>query len=68
MALMLPYWRGIDVFRLCASCGLTRTEEWLRAVLAQTSVKQTSAGEAEMAIAARKYFVTYVSPGAPGVL
>ena len=68
MALMLPYWRNLDVFALCASNGLVLTEEWLRAVASRPSVIESSAGETEMAAAARKYFVDFVSPGARGVL
>ena len=66
MALMLPHWRNVDVFALCDSHGLTLTSKWLRAVLARPSVVATSAGKDEMALAARRYFVDYVSPGAPG--
>jgi len=66
--LMLPHWRAIDACRLCESQGLLATRDWLVAVSQRPSVVETSAGEAEMARAARRYFVTHVSPGAPGVL
>ena len=65
---MLPYWRNLDVFALCTSNGLSLTNGWLRAVVSRPSVIDSSAGEAEMATAARKYFVEHVSPGARGVL
>jgi len=48
--------------------GLDRTQRWLLAVAARPSVAQSSAGAEEMALAARKYYVEHVSPGAPGVL
>ena len=63
---MMPYWRGIDALKLCESNGLTRTSAWLRAVTARPSVLQSSAGEAEMADAALKYFVDYATPGTRG--
>ena len=63
---MLPYWRNMDVLELCRQQGLARTAAWMRAVAARPSVKATSAGQAEMARAAKLYYVTHVSPGAPG--
>jgi len=65
--LMLPYWRGVDVLALCRGHGLTRTAAWLQAVAARPSVRATSAGEAEMARASKRYYVTHASPQAPGV-
>ena len=41
---------------------------WSDAVLERPSVRKTSAGVEEMARAARRYYVEYVSPGAAGVL
>jgi len=68
MILMLPYWRGLSVLDLCQQSGCPRTAAWLEAVAARPSVAATSAGEREMARAARQYYVTHVSPGAPGEL
>jgi|Transcript_49709 hypothetical protein len=66
MLLMLPYWRNIDLLKLCRQQGLARTASWMEAVAARPSVQATSAGEAEMARAARLYYVSHVSPGARG--
>ena len=63
---MLPYWRGMDVLRMCEAQGLRRTAAWMRAVAARPSVQATSAGRAEMARAAKLYYVSHVSPGAEG--
>jgi len=68
MATMLPFWRNTDVSRLMATNGLILTDRWMRAILERPSVLQTSAGKKEMVAASRKYFVNYVSPGAPGTL
>ena len=61
---MLRHFRAIDICRMCDTQGLPLTSAWLQAVAAHPSVVQTSAGEEEMARAARKYFVTFVSAGA----
>lgn len=66
MLAMLPYWRGFDVLDLCRQRSLTRTAAWMKAVAARPSVMATTAGHAEMARAARQYYVNHVSPGAPG--
>jgi len=63
---MLPYWRGIDTLLLCKQYGLKRTAAWLQAVAARPSVIATSAGQSEMARASKLYYVSYVSPNAPG--
>ena len=66
MLLMLPYWRGIDAVALCEQHACPRTAQWLQAVAARPSVQQTSAGEAEMARAAKLYYVDYASPDTRG--
>jgi len=66
MLLMLPYWRGVDTLALCRGQGLTRTASWLQAVAARPSVQATSAGLPEMARASKLYYVSHISPGAPG--
>ena len=68
MSAMLPLWRNIDFTALCEGHGLTKVAAWSDAVLERPSVQTTSAGVEEMARAARKYYVEYVSPGAAGVL
>ena len=68
MLLMLPHWRNIDVLSLCQAYGLVRTKAWLLAVARHPSVTLTSAGKEEMVRASRLYYVSYVSPAAPGVL
>ena len=66
MLLMLPYWRKIDAVELCEESGCARTAAWLRAVATRPSVEETSAGEAEMARAAKLYYVDYATPGCRG--
>jgi glutathione S-transferase len=68
MLLMLPHWRGIDPAGICDDFGLVRTRAWMLAVTQRPSVVQTSAGRDEMVRASRRYYVSYVTPGAPGVL
>ena len=68
MSAMLPLWRNIDFTALCERHGLTKVAAWSDAVLERPSVQTTSAGTEEMARAARRYYVEYVSPGAAGVL
>ena len=48
--------------------GLSLTKEWMEAVVGRDSVQRTSAGKPEMARASKLYYVTHVSPGAPGTL
>ena len=66
MLLMLPYGRKIDAVELCEESGCARTAAWLRAVATRPSVEETSAGEAEMARAAKLYYVDYATPGCRG--
>ena len=66
MLLMLPFWRGFDILRLCERNGLDKTARWIRAVASRPSVQTTSAGADEMARASRRYYVEYASPGTPG--
>lgn len=65
---MLPHWRAVDLSRLCDEQGLARTRAWMTAVAARESVQRSSAGEAEMVRTSRLYYVSHVSPGAPGAL
>lgn len=66
MLLMLPYWRNMDILTMCERQGLTRTRAWLQAVADRPSVIETAADEAEMARAAKLYYVTFASPGSKG--
>lgn len=65
---MLPHWRAVDVGALCSQQGLGRTAAWLDAVASRPSVVASSAGADEMIAASRRYYVSHVSPGAPGTL
>jgi len=65
---MLPHFRALDLPLLLQQMALDRTRRWLLAVAARPSVAQSSAGAEEMARAARRYYVEYASPGAPGAL
>ena len=66
MLCMLPFWRNLDIARLCEQQGLVRTRQWLEAVAARPSVVATAADEAEMARAAKLYYVSFASAGSRG--
>jgi len=63
----LPYFRGID-FESEILGKLPITKKWMKAVCARESVIQSKCPEEEMLDAARRYYVSFVSPGAPGHL
>ena len=66
MLLMLPFWRNLDILKLCERQGLTRTRAWLEHVAARPSVIETAADEAEMVRASKLYYVSFASPGSRG--
>lgn len=66
--LMLPHYRAIDLLQLCDAHGLALLKDWMLAVAARPSVQRSSAGHEEMCKAAIRYYVRYISPGAPGTL
>jgi len=64
----LPYFRGVDFMTEILPEECTRLEKWVRAVTARQSVMESACSDDEILAAARKYYVSYLSPGAPGVL
>jgi len=64
----LPYFRGVDFFQQVLPAECVNVSRWMNAVRQRPSVKASSCPEEEMLAAARKYYVSYVSPGAPGIL
>lgn len=64
----LPYFRGIDVVERMTLKRLPRTVKWMKAVCKRSSVVESKCPEDEMLAAARRYYVSFVTPGAPGHL
>jgi glutathione S-transferase len=60
----LPYFRGID-FEEGTLKTLPRTARWMKAVCERPSVKASKCPRGEMLNAAKRYYVSYWSPGAP---
>jgi glutathione S-transferase len=63
----LPYFRGID-FEGKTLRSLPRTANWMKAVCQRHSVVESKCPNDEMLDAARRYYVSFVTPGAPGRL
>ena len=57
----LPFYRNIIADELLAE----RTERWMKAVRNRPSVMASKCPEDEMLAAAERYYVSYVTPGAP---
>jgi glutathione S-transferase len=63
----LPYFRAIDFETdVLKENGLDRTCAWMRAVRERPSVLRSKCPEDEILAAAVRYYVSYVSPAAPG--
>jgi len=62
----LPYFRSVD-FRKTV-LPYKRTKKWMDAVRARSSVTVTKCPEDEIVAAARRYYVSYISPGSPGAM
>ena len=62
----LPYFRGIDVDDLLRT--FDALPGWMRAVRDRASCKESICPEGEMLDAAKRYYVSYLSPGAKGRL
>jgi len=61
----LPYFRSVDFQNTMLPFG--RTTKWMEAVCRRKSVVESKCPEEEMIAAARKYYVSYVTPGAPAI-
>jgi len=64
----LPYFRNIDFPQEMESMGLERLSRWMQAVCDRPSVVTSKCPEEEMIAAAKRYYVSYITPGAPGYL
>lgn len=63
----LPYYRNID-FDEMVHASYPRVARWMDAVRVKPSVVASQCPEEEMLAAAERYYVSFVSPGAPGRL
>jgi len=63
----LPYFRGID-FEAYTESKLPCTARWMKAVRERPSVQESMCPEEEMIAACKRYYVSYISPGASGRL
>uniref|UniRef100_A0A7S1BKN8 GST C-terminal domain-containing protein n=1 Tax=Corethron hystrix TaxID=216773 RepID=A0A7S1BKN8_9STRA len=65
----LPHFRGIDFEEdILSQNGFKQTAHWMRAVIDRPSVIASKCPEDEVMAAAMRYYVSYVSPGAPADL
>jgi len=64
----LPYFRGVDFEKDVLPPECTKVCRWANSVRARSSVVKSACPEDEMLAAARRYYVSFVSPGAPGKL
>lgn len=63
----LPYFRGVD-FQSDILSQFKYTSRWMKGVCARPSCVQSRCPEDEMIAACKKYYVSYISPGAKGSL
>ncbi len=63
----LPYFRGID-FEEDILSEMKHVSNWMRAVCERPSCVETRCPESEMIAAAKRYYVSFISPGAKGHL
>ena len=63
----LPYFRGID-FEGDVLRAFDSLAAWMRAVRDRASCQESICPEGEMIDAAKRYYVSYLSPGATGVV
>lgn len=61
----LPNFRDIDFGRVLYENGFDRTASWMEAVRERPSVIESKCPDDEMLAAARRYYVSYATPGAP---
>jgi len=64
----LPYFRGVDFGEQVLPADCVKVSRWMDAVRHRPSVIASACPEEEILAAARKYYVSYVSAGAPGVV
>ena len=62
-----PYFRGID-FEGDVLRAFDSLAAWMRAVRDRASCQESICPEGEMIDAAKRYYVSYLSPGATGVV
>ena len=63
----LPYFRGIDFEKELLS-QMENVSNWMKSVRERPSCAETCCPESEMIAAAKRYYVSFVSPGAQGYL
>lgn len=63
----LPYFRGIDLDDETKN-NMSRLSAWMKAVCERPSVISSKCPEDEMIAAAKRYYVSYITPGARGTL
>lgn len=63
----LPYFRGID-FQSEVLNNLPRTSIWIKSVCKRQSVLKSKCADEEIINAAKRYYVSFISPGATGKL
>ena len=61
----LPYYRSLDLEKTVLP-SYPSVERWMQAVRRRPSVMESKCDEQEMLAAAERYYVSFVSPGAPG--
>ena len=64
----LPYFRNLDFENEMERMNLNRVSNWMKSVCERPSVVGSKCPEDEMIIAAKKYYVSYITPGAKGTL
>jgi glutathione S-transferase len=65
---VLPYFRGVQIIEEIVPKECEEVAKWMEVVRKRPSVQVTACADDEMFRAARKYYVSYVSSGAPGTL
>lgn len=63
----LPYFRAID-FENEVLSKMEHVSNWMKSVCERPSCVATCCPESEMIAAAKRYYVSFISPGAPGYL
>jgi len=65
----MPYFRGIDFQRdILDDNRLERLSNWMREICHRPSCIESKCPEEEMIAACKRYYVSYISPGASGTL
>jgi len=62
----LPYFRDIDFVHELQRTG--RLSDWMKSVCARPSVIESKCPDSEMIAAAKRYYVSFITPGAKGTL